>query len=172
MKLSSLYHTFLSKLNKDIKILEVGCNIGKQLEILKSAGFNNLWGIDINEKALYVAKNNKKFNIVYGSAFDLPFKDNFFDLVFTSFVLIHIHPDDEAKAIREMYRVTNKYIFGIEYFSEECEEVVIRGHKNRCWKRNFPSLFRKEYPKLAIMKKKQLPYLRDKNVDIIYLLKK
>ena len=35
---------FLSDLAKDIRILEVGCNIGNQLALLKEMGFENLSG--------------------------------------------------------------------------------------------------------------------------------
>ena len=43
----------LQKLNmkKNVKILEIGCNAGKNLEFLRRNGYTNLTGIDINKHA-------------------------------------------------------------------------------------------------------------------------
>lgn len=164
---------FLSKLDKKSKILEVGCNRGRQMEILKKMGFSNLTGIEINKSAVNLARNDKDLCIVEGSAFDIPFKDNYFDLVFISGVLIHIAPKNLTKAIKEIIRVSNKYIFGLEYFSEKCEEIEYRGNKNKLWKNNFPKLFLNVKSSLRLIKSKKLVYLDNKNnVNIMYLLKK
>ena len=100
------------------RILEVGCNVGNQLLLLKKMGYPNLWGIELQDYAVEIArKRTSGINIVKSSAFDIPFKDSYFDLVFTSGVLIHISPDDIDNALDEMYRCTNKYIWGFEYYS-------------------------------------------------------
>jgi ubiquinone/menaquinone biosynthesis C-methylase UbiE len=86
---------FIDEMNRDIKILEVGSNIGNQLLLLQKMGFNNLYGIEINDYAVELSKQRtNNINIIKGSAFDIPFKDKYFDLVFTSGVLIHIAPHD------------------------------------------------------------------------------
>ena len=41
---------------KNLKILELGCNVGINLEILKKMGFNNLYGLEINNKAIEIAR--------------------------------------------------------------------------------------------------------------------
>lgn len=169
---TSLNKEFLHKVQKDANILEVGCNVGKQLELLEEIGFNNKFGIEINSKALNIAKCKKNLNIIYGSALDIPFKDNFFDLVYTSGVLIHIHPDDLDKVISEMYRVAKKFIWGFEYFSEEIREISYRGNANRMWKNNFLNLFTTKYPDLKTIKEKEVKYIKDENVDVMYLLEK
>ena len=95
----ALNEKFLGDLPKDIKILEVGCNIGIQLQVLQEMGFTNLFGIDINRKSIEIAKKTRKnIDIIEGSALDIPFKDSFFDLVFTSGVLIHIAPENIKNA--------------------------------------------------------------------------
>jgi ubiquinone/menaquinone biosynthesis C-methylase UbiE len=107
------------------------------------------------------------------NAFDIPFKGNFFDLVFTSGVLIHIAPKNLKKAMKEISRVTHKYIFGVEYFSEKCEEIEYRGNKNKLWRNNFPKLFIKYNPNLKLIKSEKLKYLdRSGNVNTVYLLEK
>ena len=169
---TELNNDFLSSLNKDISTLEIGCNKGIQLNILEKMGFNNLWGIEINKKALHIARENKSLNLIEGSALEIPFKDRFFDLVFTSGVLIHISPKDLPKVIDEMYRATRKYIWCFEYFAEECQEIVYRGNKNRLWKNNFLKLFLERHPDLKIVKQKKLKYLENENIDMMFLLEK
>jgi len=169
---TELNNDFISDLNKNMPILEVGCNRGIQLNILEKMGFNNLWGIEINKKALQIARENKSLNLIESSAFELPFKDEFFNLVFTSRVLIHIYPKDLPKVIDEMYRTTRKYIWCFEYFSNECQEIIYRKHENRLWKNNFLKLFLERHPDLKIVKQKKLKYLENENIDMMFLLEK
>jgi len=67
------------------RILEVGCNVGNQLRMLQRMGFNNLYGIELQQYAIEKAKAlTKRINIIHGVADDIPFKDGYFDMVFTS----------------------------------------------------------------------------------------
>lgn len=90
-------------------------------------GFNDLYGVEINSYAVeFLKAKSKGINIVHNSAFDIPFKDGYFDLVFTSGVLIHIHPKNIRKALREIHRCARKYIWGYEYYSGHYTEVPYR----------------------------------------------
>jgi len=163
---------FLGDLDKDIRILEAGCNRGNQLEMLNKNGFTNLWGIDVNKQALGYARSNKELNLVEGSLLDIPFKDNYFDLVFTSGVLIHIHPDDLKKAMSEIVRVSKGLVWGFEYFAEECTPIEYRGNANKLWKNDFLKLYLDTFPELKVVKKKLVPYLKDDNKNMMFLMKK
>ncbi len=164
---------FLESIPKDARILEVGANFGAQLEMLKKMGFTNLYGVEINPTVADFGRTRVRgVNLIEGNALDLPFKDGFFDLVFTSGVLIHIAPKDRTTVVREMYRCSKKYIWGFEYFSEESKEIVYRGNKDRLWKANFPGLFKKEFPKLRLVKQKLFRYKGEENEDVMYLFKK
>ncbi|MFH1583272.1 MAG: methyltransferase domain-containing protein, partial [Candidatus Falkowbacteria bacterium] len=78
---SEMNKEFLGNL-KINNVLEVGCNIGNQLNFLQKNKYKNLYGIEILDYAVEEAKNlTKNINIIQGSAFDIPFKDNYFDLV-------------------------------------------------------------------------------------------
>jgi pseudaminic acid biosynthesis-associated methylase len=164
----------IGDLPKDIKILEVGCNIGIQLNGLQSMGFTNLYGIELQPYATEQAKKfTKNINIICGSGFDLPFKDNYFDLVCTTGVLIHISPTNLPKIMREMYRCTKKYISGFEYFAEQVTEINYRGYVDYLWKADFSALFMKEFPDLKQIRKDMYPYLDgSSNVDCQYFLEK
>jgi len=164
---------FLGNLNLSIKILEIGANVGVQLMFLQKMGFKNLYGIEINREAIELAKSiTKNIDIIQGSASDTPFKDNYFDLVFTSGLLIHIAPADLEKVMKEIYRVTKKYIWGFEYYADKYSEISYRGKRNLLWKANFPELYLKLFKDLKPVKEKRLEYLNNENRDIMFLLKK
>lgn len=171
---SSLNHEFLDGLPRSMKILEVGCNAGSQLLGLQQMGFENLYGIELQHYAVELSKENcKKINIIQGSAFDAPFKDGFFDMVYTSGVLIHISPNDIKDALKEIYRCSKKYIWGCEYYAEKYTEVEsYRGENNLLWKTNFAQLYVDTFPDLKIIKEKKFKYLATENVDSMFLLEK
>lgn len=169
---TELNEEFLSGIDKTSRILEVGCNRANQLQVLHNQGFTSLWGLDINRTALEIAKENKIFNIVEASAFDIPFKDAFFDLVFTSGVLIHIAPENLQEIMSEMYRVSRRYIWCFEYYSEECKEIEYRGFKNRLWKNDFLGIFQNQFPNLKLLKQRKVKYCDNENEDIMFLFEK
>lgn len=170
---SAMNRDFLDVLPRDIRILEVGANFGAQLQLLQKMGFTNLYGVELNPAiADYGRKTVRGINLIEGDALNLPFKDNSFDLVFTSGVLIHIAPKDRAKAIREIYRCSKKYIWGFEYFAEKSTEILYRGHKNRLWKANFLALYKKQFPKLKLVKQQLYRYKGETNEDVMFLFKK
>ena len=165
---------FLNGLKVD-RILEVGCNVGNQLLLLQDVGYVDLWGIELQDYAVKIArKRTSGINIVKGSAFDIPYKDNFFDLVFTSGVLIHISPDNIEKALDEIHRCTNKYILGFEYYNPDGYQVVnYRGGDDLLWKTDFAKLFLDRFPDIKLIKDGRYPYLKDKKlIDQVFLLKK
>ena len=124
---------------KDSSILEIGCNVGRNLHYLYSANYHNLTGIDINQQAL---DDMKKF---YPDLRDIQthcstiedqlpkFADKKFDLVFTMAVLEHIHPDSENEVFNEIARITGKYLITIE------DEVT--AYSDRVFPRNYKTIF-------------------------------
>jgi len=103
------------------QILDVGCGTGrtaiKIAKALKKGG--HLFGIDIYSKlaisgnALDTVQNNAKIEKLeekttfqYGSATEIPFEKNIFDIVNVSSVLHEVHdPNGQSKAIQDLYRV-------------------------------------------------------------------
>lgn len=165
---------FLGHLDRGIRILEVGSNVGNQLRALRRLGFHRLYGIELQRHCVDRAhETNPEIDIIEGSAFDLPFKDGFFDLVFTNNVLIHIAPADIGTVLAEMHRVTSRYIWGSEYFAETFEEIPYHGQKNLLWKADYAGLFRERFADLSVEREELLPYLDEQGpVDKMYLLRK
>ena len=165
---------FIGDLDRDMKVLEVGSNIGNQVLYLQNMGFKNLYGIELQSYSVELSKSRTRgINIIQSSAFDIPFKDGFFDLVFTSGLLIHIAPEDIATVLNEICRCTNKYIWGFEYYAEVYTEVSYRGHTELLWKTNFSRLFLERFKNLRLVKEKHFKYLNNSdNVDSMFLLEK
>ena len=170
---TQLNEELLKGIDRNISILEVGCNTGSQLHILEKMGFIDLSGIELVIESLLEAKRNyPRYNLIQANALDIPYKDKCFDLVFTSGVLIHIAEDNLDKAMEEMYRVSNKYIWCYEYYSDERKMINYRGIDNVLWKENFCKRFMDKYPDLELVASKKINYLNTDNVDEMFLLKK
>jgi pseudaminic acid biosynthesis-associated methylase len=168
---------FLDFLDRDSNILEVGTNVGLQLNLLSKLGFKNLYGIEINPSAIeFSHKINEglPIYIIKASAFDIPFKDKWFDLVFTSGVLIHIHPNDISGAAKEIYRCTNKFIWCFEYFiNEGYKEIIYRGKSNLLWKTDFKKVFFNNFSNLTLIKEQLFSYKNEPDlIDQMFLLEK
>jgi pseudaminic acid biosynthesis-associated methylase len=171
---TDLNEVFLKDIPKNTRILEVGTNIGNQLLHLQSMGFSNLYGIEIQDRAINFAKHRAdNLNIIKGDAIDIPFKDNYFDLVFTHGVLIHISPKNINKVLKEIYRVSKKYIWGLEYFAEEYNEIKYHGQDSLMWKTNFMNLYKTNFDDLRIIKEQKLSYLENNDlVDQMFIFEK
>jgi pseudaminic acid biosynthesis-associated methylase len=170
---TQLNEQFLADVPRDARILEVGCNTGNQLHLLQQMGFRELFGIEIQPYALERAQTRLEgVQLLEAGAFDIPHPDGYFDLVFTSGVLIHVSPDDLPLAMAEIHRCSSSYIWGLEYYSPETTEVNYRGHQSLLWKTDYASLYLKQFEDLELQKLEYLAYLEGTNVDCVFLLKK
>lgn len=164
---------FFGGLDRNLRILEVGCNVGQQLRNLESIGFKNLFGIDVQEKPVAQANAiSANIKASVGSLLEIPHNDKSFDLVFTAGVLIHIDPKDIPAALKEIYRCSGRYIWGMEYFSKTPQDILYRGHAGFLWKRDFCGAFQEMFPDLKLLKELRLKDLESDNIDQIYLLEK
>jgi pseudaminic acid biosynthesis-associated methylase len=164
---------FIGDLDRSVRILEVGCNVGAQLLILQKMGFSNLYGIEIQDYAVELAKSKAgRINIIRGSVLAIPFKGSFFDLVFTSGVLIHISPDDIRDALKEIRRCASRYIWGFEYYSDEYTEISYRGEKDLLWKADFMRAYLDIFEDLRLLKEEKFKYKDNDNIDQMFLLGK
>lgn len=170
---SLLNEKFIGFLDRNSKIFEVGSNVGTQLQLLKTMGFNRLYGIELQEYAVEKSKMlTRGVNIIQGSAFDIPYKDRYFDMVFTSGVLIHINPVDLKMALDEIHRCCNRFIWGFEYDSEDFTMIPYRGEPNILWKGNYAREYLTRFNDLTLVQEMRLPYIESDNVDRMFLLEK
>lgn len=141
---SNIYSTMMLQ-GAPEKIFEVGANIGSNL--LAHKKLSDLTNSEVkmafnepNEKARNILKQNIPIaEEVEGDICNLKCDNGFADIVFTCGVLIHIHPDDLLQAMKEVYRVSSKYIICSEYFSPTPREVKYRNMDNMLWARDYGS---------------------------------
>lgn len=139
------------------RVLEVGCNVGWNLSYLGELGLANLYGIEPQAYAVERARRRAPMlDIVRGDVFDMPFRDGWFDLVFTSGVLIHIAPDALAAALTAIYRASRRYIIAIEYDGAREQEIAYRGHAGALWKRDHGAAWLHQFPDLREIRRLEL----------------
>lgn len=135
------------------RVLEVGCNRGHNLvtvaEIVGPAA--EVVGVEPNGHAFQLAQNaGPRVAAVHGHVFDLPFGDEAFDIVFTAGVLIHVSLENLAAALREIHRVSRRYLLAIEYFAAEETAIEYRGRMDLLWKRDFRAHYERQFPGLRL----------------------
>ncbi len=108
----------ISDLPKDARILEVGCNVGRNIAYLYDNGYTKVEGVEINPHAVELLRETfpqlSENEIHIGAAGETlqKFADDEFDLVYTMAVLEHIHPD-ESSVFDDMARI-GKHVLAIE----------------------------------------------------------
>jgi len=167
-----IFIDFFQNINKNSEILELGCNIGLNLSILKKIGFKNLNGVEINEEAYEFAKQKNPDIDFTNSSIENFNTNKKFDVVYTAGVLIHINPQTIKSIIEKMMNLSQKYIFGFEYFADELIEIPYHGYRQVCWKQNFPKIFTDSYTDLISLKEKKFKYKNENNIDVSYLFEK
>lgn len=100
---AQLYNLICPYVNKDSKILDIGCAMGGFLDYLYHQGLSNLYGIDIVEDYVSQAKKKDKYNIKIGGAESIPFEDKSFDLLVMDQLLEH--SVNSSQAFKEAKRV-------------------------------------------------------------------
>jgi len=164
---------FLQDIPKNASFLEVGCNVGNQLLQLQELGYRNLSGVEIQSYAAEIAKSRvKNVAIRQGSALALPYGNDSFDVVFTSGVLIHVAPEDLARAMEEIHRCAKIYIWGAEYYAPDVTQVNYRGHKKLLWKMDYARRYLECFKDLELVRERHLTYLENPNIDSVFLLRK
>ena len=141
---TELLKRYFAHVDHDARILEVGCNVGVQLEILQSLGFQNLYGLDIHRNALLMMKDIRPaIQPLHGSAHRLPFPADSFDVIFTVDVLMHMPPEILEEVIDEIIRCSRRFIIGSEYFEPTRTDLLYRGESGMLWKDDYASLYTK-----------------------------
>jgi pseudaminic acid biosynthesis-associated methylase len=170
---STMNRMFVEPIPRSAVVLEVGANVGNQLRALAALGFENLYGVELQDHALRLSRaTGPRLGMVQGSALDLPFADGACDLVFTSGVLIHIAPEDLPRVMDEVHRCTRRYIWGFEYHAPRLTPVHYRGHQGLLWKDDFAQRYLERFDDLSLVQRRLFHHIGSENRDAMFLLEK
>lgn len=134
--------------------LEVGPNVGLNLRGLQAVSGMDLWAVEPNgeaRKQLIADAVLPQERLFEGFGHSLPLADGAVDLAFTCGVLIHVDPSQLETTLREIHRVSAKYVFCAEYFSPKPEAVTYRGEQDLLFKNDFGSLYLDLFPDLRLV---------------------
>ena len=128
------------------RVLDFGCGYGRHLKNLHRLGHIDIYGCDMSPTMLasvgeYVNDppwaREKVSQITPAGV--LPFQDHFFDVTYSSEVLIHVHPDDLGRVLAEMARVTFERLVLIENKRVGKTEWGSDAHEG-CWLHDFSTV--------------------------------
>jgi len=92
----------LKLIGTGMKVLDVGCYDGNISSLIMQNG-NDVYGVDISENAIELAKQRGIKAYVANAEHELPFSNNIFDTVFAGEIIEHIF--DTQKFLQEIKRV-------------------------------------------------------------------
>jgi len=107
------YSRVTSKVGEGARVLEVGCGTGRLLQTICKRNYG--MGLDISEKFLKIAKERLlrcPFDLVLGTATNLPFRSDAFEATFTFTMIHHLNDDEKLEMLKEIKRVSELYVFG------------------------------------------------------------
>lgn len=100
---------YFQELDRDVKILDVGCGEGSGLRFLQTSGFRNLFGVEVSNKRLERAQSRAsgiKIFQIPPEQMSLPFEDSSFDVVLSMGVIEHAK--DDRLFVNEIARVAKR----------------------------------------------------------------
>lgn len=133
-----LFGRILRSASRVKSIIELGCNVGLNLQALNR--INNrfhLCGYEINKTAAHKAAELKIADIKNKTVLEKIVSLEKYDVSFTKGLLIHINPDSLNKVYENLYNISNRYIVVCEYYNPSPIVVEYRGNKEKLFKRDF-----------------------------------
>jgi SAM-dependent methyltransferase len=129
-----------------VRVLDFGCGFGRHLRNLGRLSWLDVYGCDISAKMIAVARERSGLQNPEDRVRQieprgrLPFDDDFFDVVFTSEVLIHVDSAELPEILRELWRVSRSLILHIENTEVHgsCRE---NDAHDGCWKHDFRAAY-------------------------------
>lgn len=93
-------------------VLDAGTGNGALVRLMREHG-KNAYGIELSRAVLEKECPDllQKGYVEPGILTNLPYEDNSFDMVFSSDVLEHIHPEEADLVIAELVRVSRRHVF-------------------------------------------------------------
>ncbi len=124
-------------------VLELGCNIGRNQNILRHylpSASKSI--VEISPEAYSIVSSRYDLHIAKNcSILEADFSGQTFDLVFTTGVLIHIAPENLLDHMEKMYNLSSRYVLMCEIFSRVPRTVNYKGSDDLLFTRDFGRYF-------------------------------
>ncbi len=143
LEIQSILYDFIQK---DSKIIDIGCGFGKTVFDLHKQGYVNICGIDSNKSGIKFAnlkskRLNPKPKVKIANALYLPYQDSIFDGVITqAFWTTIVTAKERLKIIKEINRIMKQngilYIADFEQnyhlpmYKKRYEDGIKKGYEN------------------------------------------
>lgn len=148
---TELFRKVLAATEGVASVLELGCNIGNNLQALRQLLPDaELHAVEINARAAAEVESWGGATVEVGSILDFE-PARTWDLTFTKGVLIHISPDRVGDAYAALVRSSRRYVMVCEYFNPVPVEVPYRGHDGALFKRDFAGELLDSFPGLRLV---------------------
>lgn len=164
---------------RKIKILETGCGSGGNLWMLAEQGFDS-FGIDLSKSSIRLAKMNlrkKKLqaNLVQGDMVNLPYKNNFFNVIVDVFSSCHLTTNEGINFLDICNKKLKKNGLFFSYFPSK-KSMMFKNSKNVFLDKNtlynnssVKTIYKIEnFPFRFLSRKDYLKILEEKNFKIIH----
>lgn len=141
-------------LSKSVSILELGCNVGRNLNELYVAGYKNLTGIDICQRAINKLKHSYPHitKVVERSIEAFFTKPRSYDVIFSMAVLEHL--PQESDSVFKNIAQSARTIITIEYEGpSSTPRIIERDYKNIFEKLGFVEIFSEDVKKINSLNK-------------------
>lgn len=100
-----------AKIEEREKVLDFGCGTGTSLQYLEQLKVSiEIYGYDVDPKILELAQNKglKHTKLVFGDSLSLPFEDQYFDKIISTWVFHHLTKEAKEESFKELKRVLKK----------------------------------------------------------------
>lgn len=104
-----IFTLFIKAFLRPKTLLDVGCALGEVVRFTSRLGIRSK-GVDISQAAVSQINSSLNSRCRIGSILNLPFKDKMFDVVSCLALLEHIPEKDTKEALKELLRVSQKYV--------------------------------------------------------------
>ena len=106
------------------RLLDFGCDNGVMLNFFRDYDLA-LFGVDINRQSIERGRTlYPDFDLRTSTGLEIPFEDDFFDVVLAAAVLKHIRPADRGALYDEFQRVSSHLLVFEEVRPGPCEEKM------------------------------------------------
>lgn len=150
---TGIFGRILSRTSRISSALELGANVGQNLLALRALLPSvQLTAVEINASAVQHLRCIPNVTVHNQSILECaPEALGFFDLTFTSGVLIHLSPSTLRDVYHILHQCSSRYVLVNEYYNPTPIEVPYREHGERLFKRDFAGEMLDMFPDLELV---------------------